>query len=332
MDAANGPGEDARHRDHLHLVRPLVLQWNSVGDQDPVDRTLIDAVHGRSGEYSVRSHDPHRQGTASEHELGGLHDGTSSSDLVVHDDRVQATDLADEVGGLGRVSVVVAAFVHHGDGQFEAVGEFANVLGFPHVASDQHTVIEIPVSLQVIAERGRSGEMVHRDAEEPLDLRGVQVHGEHSIGASRLEKIGHQARRDRDPGLVLLVGAGVGVAGQDHRDPLRRGVLESVDGEHHLDDVVADRRRHGLDVEDIATAHVLADLNHQVLVAELGGLARSELEVKMLTDGFGQIGVAAAGDDADVAVHEFLVLKEQWVGKTMRLHCLRTATILAVKY
>ncbi len=303
MGTANGLGEEAGDRHDLELVTHLPFQGDGVADEHPLDDALVDAVDGRSREDPVGGHDPDRQGPAVHDELGGFHDGPARSNFVIHDDRVQATDIPDEVGGRRLVVVAVAAFVHDRDWKLQTIGEFANVLCFSHIAGDQHTTFQLPLLLHVLAERRRSHQVIGRDAEETLDLRGMQVHHHHSIGASCMQEIGHQARRDRDPGLVLLVGASIEVVGHDDRDPIRRRVFEGVDSDEHFHNAVADRRGHGLDVEDITAADIFADLDHQILVAEAHRLARSELEIQMTADVLSEMGVAATGDDANVAVH-----------------------------
>ena len=47
-------------------------------------------------------------------------------------------------------------------------------------------------------------EVVHRDAEEALDLGRVQVHRHDAVGAGDLDRVGEDARADRDARLVLL--------------------------------------------------------------------------------------------------------------------------------
>ena len=53
---------------------------------------------------------------------------------------------------------------------------------------------------------------------------GVQVHGDDVVGPGDAQHVGHQLGRDGRPGLVLLVLAGVGEAG-DHRGHLHTSTL-----------------------------------------------------------------------------------------------------------
>ena len=58
---------------------------------------------------------------------------------------------------------------------------------------------------QIANDHRRREEVVDRDVEETLDLRGVQVDREHAVGAGRGDQVGHQLRGDRHARLVLAV-------------------------------------------------------------------------------------------------------------------------------
>ncbi len=51
--------------------------------------------------------------------------------------------------------------------------------------------------VEVLDEERQRRHVVDRDVEEALDLSGVQVHGQHAVGAGELEHVGDQARGDR---------------------------------------------------------------------------------------------------------------------------------------
>jgi len=55
--------------------------------------------------------------------------------------------------------------------------------------------------------------MIYRDIEEPLNLRRMQIERQNPIRPGPLDHAGDELRRDRNPGFVLPVLAGVSILG-----------------------------------------------------------------------------------------------------------------------
>ena len=151
-----------------------------------------------------------------------------------------------------------------------------------------------------LAQHGQRVQVVDGDAEEALDLRRVQVHGDHPVGAGGLDGVGADPGADRHPRLVLLVALGVAEVRDDGRDRRRAGALERVDPEQQLHEVVVDRERGALDDEDVAAAHVLEHPDEQVAVAEAQGLALAERVAEVVGDGSCELRVGGAGQEHEV--------------------------------
>ena len=64
--------------------------------------------------------------------------------------------------------------------------------------------------------------MVDRTVEEALDLTGVKIDRDHSLGTSGLEHVSDEACGDRLASSGLAVLAGVAVERDDRRDALGR--------------------------------------------------------------------------------------------------------------
>jgi hypothetical protein len=64
-------------------------------------------------------------------------------------------------------------------------------------------------------------EVIHRDVEEPLDLRRVEIDGQHAVGPGGGDEIRHQLGGDGDPRGVLAILPGVAHVGHDHAHPGR---------------------------------------------------------------------------------------------------------------
>jgi len=96
----------------------------------------------------------------------------------------------------------------------------------------------------------------------------VEVERQHAIDSGRLEQVGDQLRRDRDPRLDLAVLARVAIVGQDRRDAAGRGALQRVDHDEQLHERVVHGRARRLDHEHVRAADVLVDLHVHLAVRE----------------------------------------------------------------
>lgn len=111
-------------------------------------------------------------------------------------------------------------------------------------------------------EHGRLGiQVVHRDVEEALNLRGVQVHRDDMIGARHREHVGHQLGADWSARFVLLVLAGVRKARNDGRHTRSRSNLAGVDHDQQLHQIVVHLATARLDDVNILATHRFANLH-----------------------------------------------------------------------
>ena len=172
-------------------------------------------------------------------------------------------DLADDVHHLG-VPVLGAALVDDRQVRVQPLGVGARPLHAAGVGRDDRHVAPVAGPRQVVDEDRRREQMVDRDVEEPLDLRLVQVHRQHAVGAGRAHQIGDQLRRDRHPRLVLAVLAGIAVVRHHRGDAGRRRPPERVDHHAQLDQVLVHRRAGRLHDEHVGATDVLVDLKRHL--------------------------------------------------------------------
>ena len=168
-----------------------------------------------------------------------------------------------------------AALLDDRQRRIDQLGERPGALGEAEVG-DHDQVVEA-LGPEVVAQDVDGGQLVDRDVEEALDLALVEVEGQDPVGAGDGDHVGDQAGRDRDPRLVLLVRAAVGVERDDGGDPPGARPLEGVDQDQQLHDRLVDRVRGRLDQEDVLLADVVQDLDEDVLVGELEDLGLAQL-------------------------------------------------------
>ena len=227
-----------------------------------------------------------------------LDDRPAGGDLVVEDDGALAGHVTDD-----RVDddlVVGQSLLRAGGhGQTQQPGELGGGLGVAQVGGDHHRVLEVTAA-EVVGQHADRGQVVDRHREEPVDLRGVQRHGQHPVHPGCHEHVGDQPATQRDPRGVLLVGAGIGVVGDDRGDLGGRGTPRRVDHEEQLHQVLLGRGHEGLHDVDVALAAVRQQLGLQAVVAEAFDLGGGQVHPERLTDATGQGAVRAPAEDHDV--------------------------------
>ena len=294
MNAANGLAEQARHRQHDDLLALGTVRGerNRVGDQQLVDRRLLDAVDRGAREHTVNGAGEHALGARVLQRLRGLLNGAGGVDDVVGNHAGAARDFTDHVHHLGG-AVFAAALVDHGQFGVEALGIGARPFGTAGIGRDDGQLL-VRLARQVIDDHRRGEEVIHRQVEETLDLRLVQVHAQHAIHARRGEHVGHQLRRDRHARLVLAVLPAVAVIRDHGGNAGRRRPAERIGHDHQLHQVGIHRGAGRLHDEDVGAANVFVDLERDFGVGKPAEACLSELHPEELGDLSRELRVSAA--------------------------------------
>ena len=149
--------------------------------------------------------------------------------------------------------------------------------------------------------------MVDRNVKEPLDLRLVQVHRQHAIGARCAQQVGHQLCRDRHAWLVLAVLPCVAVIRNHRGDPPCRRAPERVDHHAQFDQRLIDRRAGRLHDEDVRAPDVLVDLERDLGVRKPEQPRLPHRHAKELGDLAGERRMGAARKELQMtAVHRLV--------------------------
>ena len=246
--------------------RPASLERHRIGDDQLIERRLLDAIDGRARQHAVHRAREHALGAGVLERLRRLLDRAGGVDDVVLQDARAAAHVADDVHHLGR-AVLGAPLVDDGQLAVETLGVGAGPLGAAGVGRHDRE-IRVVQPRAVVDDDRRREQVIHRDVEEALDLRLVQVHREHAVGAGRAQQVGHQLGRDRHARLVLAVLPGVAVIRHDGRDARRGRAAEGVDHHQQLHQVLIHRVRRRLDDEDVGAADVLVDLERHLAVGK----------------------------------------------------------------
>ena len=147
----------------------------------------------------------------------------------------------------------------------------------------------------------RGVQVVHRDVEEPLNLRRMQVHRQHAVGAGLGDQVGDQLGADRRARRGLPVLPRVTEI-RDHRgDPPRGRTAQRVQRDQQLHQRVVRREGGRLHHEDVLAADVLLDLDEHLHVGEAADRGARQRQVECPGHCLGERTIAVAGDDLHAA-------------------------------
>ena len=163
-------------------------------------------------------------------------------DHIVHDDHVPAFHLADDDHHLRNICPWTP-LIHNGQRNVQPFGKGTGAGHAAQVrADDRHVVmVRLRFACEIGRQNGRAVHMVHRYVEKALDLRRVQVHGQHAVGSRRYDQVRHQLGRNGVPRAGFPVLPGVAVIRNDGCDAPGRRAPESVHHDEQLHQVSVDR-------------------------------------------------------------------------------------------
>ena len=298
-----------RDREHGELVEAtLARDRQGVGDHDLGHRGVLQAVDRGPGEQRVGRGDDDARGAVGHQRLGGGHDRAAGVDHVVDEHADAVVDAADDAVGDDLVGPVLAAGLVD-EGQRRAAQAGRPALGHldpAGVGADHGERLAGVLLPDVVGQDRQRHQVVDGPVEEALDLVGVEVDADQSVGAGGLEEVGHQPRGDGLAAAVLLVLAGVAVERLDDGDPLGRRALEGVDHDQVLHDPLVDRRRVALDHEGVAAAHRLLVADVELGVGERVGRGRHQPGAELEGDRLGELGVCSTAEDHQVLLRGLL--------------------------
>ena len=106
---------------------------------------------------------------------------------------------------------------------------------------------------------GIAQQVIHRDIEEALNLRGVQVHRQHAVCAGGFDHVGDELCRNGVAALGLSILPRVAEVGDHGGDTAGRGALAGVDHNEKLHEVVVHGLAGGLNEKNVAAADGFVD-------------------------------------------------------------------------
>ena len=232
---------------------------------------------------------------------GGVAEGAGGVHHVVKEDAVLPGHIADDIHYLTVIGLL-PTLIHNGQTHVQLLGEGAAPGHAAHIGRHHHHVLHRAAELLgiVVNEHGIAQQVIHGDVEKALDLGGVQVHGQHPVGAGSGDHIGHQLGADGVTALSLAVLPGIAEVGHHGGDAACGGALAGIDHDEQLHEAVVYGLAGGVDKKDIAAANSLVQGDRGLAVGEMRHLGVAQLGADDLADLLCQGGVGIAGEDLDV--------------------------------
>ena len=117
-------------------------------------------------------------------------------DDIVDQDAATPRDIADDVHHLGNTGAL-AAFVDDREVGVEASGDVPGAHHAPDIGGDDDEFLPGVTISNVLHQNRRGEQVIGRDVEEALDLAGVEIEGQHSVGAGCGNHVRDELGRDR---------------------------------------------------------------------------------------------------------------------------------------
>ena len=236
VDTRDCLGEHRCNRQNVDLIQLLVVgQRDGIEDGQLLDRAVLDALDRRSGQYAVACTGVNLSRAAALYQsVRCVYERACGVDQVVNQNALLALYVADDVHNLGYVGLRTA-LVDDGKRHIQLLGELAGTGNRTQIGRNDNGIIGADAELarNVRDQNGRTEHVIHRNVKEALDLRSVQVHGQHAVSACSSNEVCDQLCGDRVTRLALAVLTSVAEIRDYSRDTACRCTLAGVDHDEH---------------------------------------------------------------------------------------------------
>lgn len=232
---SDGYGEQFSDGEYLDFGT-LVSERDRIADHQLFQYTVFNVLVSLAAEYRMGDQRPDRAGSLFFQHPGTFCQGAAGVADVVDDNYISVRYITNDhhAGDLVGPFPVFIADDHFG---VEIAGDLPDSVGSPHVGGGKGKVFQCQI-LQIGDENSVAVEVVNGDVEIPLDLGGMEVHGDDPVGPGCHQHIGDQLATDGHPGAVLSVLSRIPII-RDHGNHLiRRSPTGSVDHQEQLHQIL----------------------------------------------------------------------------------------------
>ena len=142
--------------------------------------------------------------------------------------------------------------------------------------------------------------MIQGNVEEALNLGGVEVHGQHTVGAGGGDHVGDQLCGDGVAALGLTVLTGVAKIGDNGGNTASGCTAAGIGHHQQLHQGIVDRFAGGLNQEYICTADGFIQGHGYFAISKGFDLCLSQRNAQSLADCFSELWIGIAAENLDV--------------------------------
>ena len=286
-----GDGQDA----DLFCVLNGVSRFDGVGDDEFAQLRLFDARKCGPRQDAVGDIGGDVNGAIFAQCRSGVAERSGGIDDVVDEDAEAIAHFADDVHDFG-LTGSSAALVDDGEVSAEPLGDGARAHDSADIGRDDGDFFLSEALADIAQEDGCGEQIVGGDIKEALNLCGVEVDGEHAVGACVGDHIGDEFRGDRCARAGFAILAGIAEIGNDGGDAAGRCAAQRIDDDEQLHDMIVGGVGGGLDDENIGAADVILDFGEDFHIGEAADIGAREREAELRGDGLGEGARAISRD------------------------------------
>ena len=305
VDMLDGPGKHGSHIQELDLTAGGIANLgDGVQEQHFLDDTGLQTLVGGAGQNAVGGAGIDLLGAELHQGVGGVAQRTGGVHHIIVQNAGLALDVADDVHDLALVGSL-AALVHDGQVHVNLLSEVTGTGDRADVGRNNNELIVVAGLLGelvhvVLHEGGGAQQVIQGNVEEALNLAGVQVHGQDTVGAGHGDHVGHQLGGDGIAALGLAVLTGVAEVGDDGGDAAGGSTAAGIDHDQQLHQVVIDGLAGGLNQENVGAADGLLQGNGSFAVGKSLHNTLAHGQAQLLADGLSKLLVGVAAENLDI--------------------------------
>ena len=300
VDVLDGAGKHGGHVQEFDFVAGGVAHLgNGVQEHDLLNGAVLDPLIGGAGEHTVGSAGEHCLCAAHLNQsVGRVAQGAGGIHHIVIQNAGLAPHVADDVHHLALIGLLTA-LVHNGEAHVNLLRKGAGAADGADIGGDNNKLGVVKFFfgefLQIVAYKGGvAQQMIQGDIEEALNLRGVQIHGQHPVSAGGGDHIGDELCGDGVAALGLAILAGIAKIGNDGGDPPGRGAAAGVGHHQQLHQTVVYGLAGGLHQEHVGSSDSLIQGNGDLAVGKGLDVRQPHGNVQRMADRFSELGIGIA--------------------------------------